>query len=198
MSADRGSKLEQKLMHTEEKLQAEQVAHSKLQADVTLERSQAALIKVTALRASLQGAGGRELHGSTDINHHSPLAAYHAPKKLIQQLHDHSWLTWSPNISAYDKKLAQLSCASLPARRRFEQRLLLRMQAELGQMLGEIAALSTRYEQAEQQQLQLKAEQQHLKLALTDAEAAAADAAVEVRAATAKAERLQQELQLTK
>lgn len=60
MSADRGSKLEQKLMHTEEKLQAEQVAHSKLQADVTLERSQAALIKVTALRASLQGAAGQK------------------------------------------------------------------------------------------------------------------------------------------
>ncbi len=44
--ADRSSKLEQKLALTEEKLQAEQVAHSKLQADVTLERSQAALIKV--------------------------------------------------------------------------------------------------------------------------------------------------------
>lgn len=43
---ERSSKLEQKLSSAEEKLQAEQVAHSKLQADVTLERSQAALVKV--------------------------------------------------------------------------------------------------------------------------------------------------------
>jgi hypothetical protein len=65
------------------------------------------------------------------------------------------------------------------------------MQYELEQMLGEFTALRSRYEQAEQQRASLK-------LALTDAQAAAADAAVEVRAATAKAERLQQELDLTK
>lgn len=63
------------------------------------------------------------------------------------------------------------------------------MQSELEQMMGEFTALRTRYEQAEQQRALLK-------LALTDAQAAAADAAVEVRAATAKAERLQQELDL--
>jgi hypothetical protein len=77
MSADRGSKLEQKLMHTEEKLQAEQVAHSKLQADVTFERSQAALIKVTALRASLQGAAGQR--AARQHRHQSPLPTGRIP-----------------------------------------------------------------------------------------------------------------------
>jgi hypothetical protein len=46
-AAERGAKLEQKLALAEELLQAEQVAHSKLQADTTLERNQAALNKVS-------------------------------------------------------------------------------------------------------------------------------------------------------
>lgn len=65
------------------------------------------------------------------------------------------------------------------------------VQAELEQLQEEYAALNVRYEQAEQQRASLK-------LALTDAQAAAADAGVEVRAATAKAERLQQELEMTR
>lgn len=64
-------------------------------------------------------------------------------------------------------------------------------QAELEQMMEEYTALRTRYDQAEQQRASLR-------LALTDAQAAAADAAVEVRAANAKAERLQQELDLVR
>lgn len=64
------------------------------------------------------------------------------------------------------------------------------MQAELEQLREECAALDARYDQAEQQRASLK-------LALADAQAAAADAGIEVRAATAKAERLQQELELT-
>lgn len=46
LEPDRGAKLEQQLQSAEEALQAEQVAHSKLQADVTAERNQAALVKV--------------------------------------------------------------------------------------------------------------------------------------------------------
>lgn len=64
------------------------------------------------------------------------------------------------------------------------------MQAELEQLREECAALNVRYDQAEQQRASLK-------LALADAQAAAADAGVEVRAATARTERLQQELELT-
>jgi hypothetical protein len=46
LQPDRGAKLEQQLASAEEALQAEHVAHSKLQADVAAERSQAALVKV--------------------------------------------------------------------------------------------------------------------------------------------------------
>lgn len=65
------------------------------------------------------------------------------------------------------------------------------LQAELEQLHQEYAAIRVRYEQGEQQRATLK-------LALADAQAAAADAGVEVRAATAKADRLQQELTLTR
>lgn len=65
------------------------------------------------------------------------------------------------------------------------------MQAELAQLHQEFTALARRYEQSEQQRASLKS-------ALADAQAAAADAGVEARAAAARAERLQQELEITR
>lgn len=49
LEPERGAKLEQRLASVEETLQAEQVAHSKLQADATAERSQASRVKVSKL-----------------------------------------------------------------------------------------------------------------------------------------------------
>lgn len=64
-------------------------------------------------------------------------------------------------------------------------------QAELDQVHQELTALRHRYDTAEQQRASLS-------LRLTDAQAAVSDAAMEARAAAAKAERLQQELEMTK
>jgi chromosome segregation ATPase len=103
--------------------------------------------------------------------------------------------TVASNLSESAATIAMLLLRSTPAMLdglRAVARVAFRiLQSELEQMMGEYTALRARYEQAEQQRASLK-------LSLTDAQAAAADAAVEVRAATAKVERLQQELDLTK